>query len=265
MNNITDILVEIVKEDFGLKSQTDIADKLGIYQSQLTSYINKNSAKKRVVKSMIKNLVKAYQEKLKLSPTNTFEILDKIVESKTGLKKQTEKAAVLSINQPQLAVYISKNNAKHRVTKDSITSLVDYFENKLTENSIKPIFEYKRVAPRRHNKKYGLLLDPNNEDLLRDKLKGKYGLYVYYDSQARPLYIGKANKTELYSEMTNRLSRKAEYHLENLKAKKLENGEMTCYISAYEITPKDFIDNFEALLIRIFKNTLTNIKVENFG
>lgn len=117
---------------------------------------------------------------------------------------------------------------------------------------------------------------------LRDYLKRKKGIYIFYDSQGKPLYVGKAKKQNLWSEMNNAFNRDRETqkirfvsHPTNdvkfvpasikKRAIRLQHiwlHDMASYFSAYEVE-NNLIDNAEALLIRAFSNGLLNAKIEN--
>ena len=116
-----------------------------------------------------------------------------------------------------------------------------------------------------------------------DALGRAKGIYIFYDSRGRALYVGKAKRLMLYKEMLNAFNRELRTqkivcidHPERqqaflpgweklcrpLKTQKLLS-EMAAYFSAYAVHP-DMIDDVEALLVRGFPNDLLNIKMERF-
>lgn len=92
-----------------------------------------------------------------------------------------------------------------------------------------------------------------------------------------PIYIGKANKTELWSEV-NSAFRRMEIKIPIVRVNhplvgrrttnhklSLHNArisDVACYLSAYEVR-KDLIDVMEAVLIRSSANALVNTRMES--
>lgn len=120
---------------------------------------------------------------------------------------------------------------------------------------------------------------------LRNKLQASHGVYLFYDSRGRALYSGKADKTNLWSEMNSALNRarddvqqvKRVRHPKSRKAFGLSSettrqitpqtvklSDIAAYVSAYEVS-KRLIGTMESLLIRSFANDLLNVKMERFG
>lgn len=157
-----------------------------------------------------------------------------------------------------------------------------------------PIFEYQECCPRRAKAntigekrlEVAWKLFDNKEDetkvkdLLYDGGKPRIGVYAMYDSSGRLLYFGKAESPShgLYKEILQRL--KASVHrdvvltrngtLKHLgrglgkktKADAILVGDMTKYISAYEVTTPHAIANIEAFVLHLAANDLVNFKVE---
>lgn len=117
---------------------------------------------------------------------------------------------------------------------------------------------------------------------VKDELKQSSGIYVFYDSMARAIYVGKAEKQNLWSEVRNAFNRdrgqhQTIFHVEHplgrnvqdankyrrISSKPLKLYDLAYYFSAYRVTP-EFIPHMEAFLIRAFANNLMNGRIENF-
>ncbi len=114
---------------------------------------------------------------------------------------------------------------------------------------------------------------------LRTQLEHKHGVYVFYDSFLRPIYVGKAKDMDLWQESGRQFRRPinttdvANYNhpvtnqievARKMSSVKFYVCHVACYISAYEIQ-REMIDSVEALLIRTNWNGLTNKKIESFN
>ena len=109
--------------------------------------------------------------------------------------------------------------------------------------------------------------------------KTRTGIYIFYDSSSRAIYVGKtAGRTgSLWARMKSSFNHDQEsrqhYRIDhgkgdNVNARKLglkpvQLHELAKYFSAYKVDPK-FTHNIEALLIRAFADNLMNKKMENF-
>jgi hypothetical protein len=117
---------------------------------------------------------------------------------------------------------------------------------------------------------------------LKQRLKARHGVYLFYDSRGRAIYAGKADQLSLWAEMNNAFNRdrgqvqrikrvshperKQQYKgLEEVNRKISDHyvqlHEIASYISAYEV-PKPLIGKIEALLVRGFANDLLNMRME---
>jgi len=116
---------------------------------------------------------------------------------------------------------------------------------------------------------------------LQKELETYHGIYIFYDSSGRALYIGKTENRKLWQRINETYrSRIVQLRLvdhpnpeRNQKYKTLEEKdrqisnkrihlyELASYISAYKVA-KPLIHNTEALLIRSFANDLYNMKME---
>ena len=116
---------------------------------------------------------------------------------------------------------------------------------------------------------------------LRDVLSKAQGLYMLYDSQLDVIYAGKTLKAGIWKEMTlafNR-TRAGPFRIDHPttgtfspawetkrqpKKRPIHIYDTAHFFSAYEVK-QGLISNMEALVIRAFCNSLSNVKMEKFS
>ncbi|NHZ39917.1 helix-turn-helix domain-containing protein [Massilia aquatica] len=119
---------------------------------------------------------------------------------------------------------------------------------------------------------------------LRDALRESHGIYIFYDSRGRALYVGKAREQTIWKEMNLAYNRKRDIQkislvrhpernqefkpgyekLRQPKDTQLELFDLACYFSAYRVDD-GMIDDLEALMVRGFVNDLLNVRMETFA
>ena len=105
--------------------------------------------------------------------------------------------------------------------------------------------------------------------LIRTELKDAHGLYIFYNSQCRAIYIGKANRMSLWSELKSAFNRRRKTQSvrrtkhplrgetfvpaykkhRRIRSREVYLHEVAHYVSAYEVGDS-LINNLEALLMR---------------
>lgn len=112
----------------------------------------------------------------------------------------------------------------------------------------------------------------------------KSGLYIFYDSRGRALYVGQTKRQNIWKEMNLAFNRDRKDQIITLvrhpsrdvefrradeqdrqpraKSERLHN--LAAYFSAHEVIP-NMVDKLEALLIRTFLNDITNVKMQRIG
>lgn len=118
---------------------------------------------------------------------------------------------------------------------------------------------------------------------IRKHLEEAAGIYVLFDSLGCPIYVGKTERQNLWKEMTNAFNRERSNHQTFIVPHPTTGVSFTpawesprqpvkrtaflyntaYFFSAYEVSPA-LIPQLEALLVRIFCNTLSNKKMEKF-
>lgn len=263
-NNIVQLLSDLVEKAFEVKTQKEISNILGIHQAQLSNYLKNPIYTDKSVLSMIENFSKEYARRNSYTETNTTSILADLVTKEYAASSQSEISKYLGIQQTQLSYYQKNNQAGPKAIRGMIESYTNFKTEELVKKVINPVLEFKKIKPTKFSSKYILLPTEHNKDALKEVLEKKVGIYLFYNSQGKNIYIGKTEK-DLYIEITQQLGRVIKIYAESLKPTNVQQGDITSFISVYEIKPKALIKDLEALLIRAYANDNTNIKMENFN
>ncbi|HEX5339104.1 MAG TPA: hypothetical protein VFW53_11765, partial [Gallionella sp.] len=114
-------------------------------------------------------------------------------------------------------------------------------------------------------------------------LESAKGIYVFFDSIGNAIYVGKTERQNIWKEMTSAFNRERSNHQtfvvahpttgtsfspawESPKQPKKRVAYLyntASYFSAYEVVP-GLTPKLEALLVRVFCNSLSNKKMEKF-
>jgi len=204
-------------------------------------------------------------------------------------------AEVLGRSVPSISIWKKNNNISPMVAARAMRELakraeddteVEVLRKELRDrqvaHSISTLIEYAPISPyhKTGNKQAQIKATDGFGHLrIRATLEHKQGIYIYYSSLCRPIYVGKANITELWTECNNAFNRelkgdlcKVNHPTENQKKPKnlrlsrhaIKVYEVATYLSAYEVDDA-LVDKVEALMIRSFINELSNVKVENLA
>lgn len=150
--------------------------------------------------------------------------------------------------------------------KPAVKKLIDAVVNHSVRIIYKPVIE---LQPIKIDTNCNMLIGNSEEDSVQwqDKLNVQ-GIYLFYDSMGKAIYVGRTNKQTLWDEMSRALNRDREiqklYKSTNhgqIKNQPYYLYEVAHYVSAYAVH-KEAIKDIEALIIRAFPNNLTNVKME---
>jgi hypothetical protein len=210
-------------------------------------------------------------------------LTDKELASQLGIALPTMriwkrgKRNVLTNRQIANLVIAVRKNAEKDVLRRAIIPVVEFFQQlEATRSRGGARWEiFSAVAGDGHP--YPYLLG------LRDELEKHSGVYIFYDSSGRAIYVGKAASRNLWDELNNAFNRatgdvqsiyrvkhpKRNYQFKNntekvrqIQKRSVPIYELAKYLSAYAI-PKELISKFEALLVRAFANDLLNVRMEH--
>lgn len=210
-----------------------------------------------------------------------------VLKKKFEIKTDKDLAETIGIS---IATINNWKSNSAELTPHQIGNLIDKVRKKekedLITNVIQPLVEYYEVEHFDSRQGANWELIPSGDGRgkkIRACLENSKGIYIFYNSQCKAIYVGKAKKQSLWKEMTlafnrDRASQKvwlvqhpstgqsfepAYNKLRPLKKTKVFLSEIASYFSAYKVSI-DLIDNIEALLIRGFTNDLTNTRMEKF-
>ena len=166
----------------------------------------------------------------------------------------------------------SDKNTRDEIHREFIKTIVEYYPIEKVSSKGGTKFE---ISPPAFLKR--------EWDAIRDDLeKTRTGIYIFYDSSSRAIYVGKtAGRTSsLWARMKssfNAAQQKSRQHYRvdhgkgdkvntrKLRQKGVQLHQLAKYFSAYEVVDSQFTHNIEALLIRAFADNLMNKKMENFS
>lgn len=157
---------------------------------------------------------------------------------------------------------------------------------------IAPVVEFMKIERRKLRETYIVFSEkteksPSHKYLkgVRDKLDSTNGIYVFYDSRGRAIYVGKADKQTLWKELNSAFNRnrgglqtiKSVKHPESnieykpyaekeraIHERTVQLSDIASFFSAYSIDPRETISSLEALIVRALANDLLNKKMEKF-
>lgn len=262
--NITEILADLCRKNLNAQNNNQVAQILKVAPANFYNYLNNNNAGRRVITRMIERYVQAFIEKKGYSTNNSIREIDALLKEKYAIQTQQKRAEYLGLAAANLGNYIARNSYGRTVTKNALHSLSDGIERALLKGVINPIYEFKRIKPRKNGRSCVIYDEPEIQRSFQSQLHGKVGLYSFYDSSAKLLYIGKT-RTNLFTEITQQLARKHSIWLENFAERSIHHYETAQYLSAYEIKNPALIDDLETLAIRLSYNDGTNIRAGSFS
>jgi hypothetical protein len=220
-----------------------------------------------------------------MKPSELFDELKK----RNSLTSDSDMARLLGLTPPRISQMRSGNQS---LTTRQIASYIGR-AHKIGQKDafiqpIKPIVEMypiEAVLSRQESKWEPL---PTKKDNIRNRAIRKYleeskGIYVFFDSIRCAIYTGKTERQNIWKEMTDAFNRERSNH-QTFEVSHPSTGEAfssawekprqpqkrlaylyntAAFFSAYEIVG-GLIPKIEALIVRIFCNSLSNKKMEKF-
>ncbi|WP_299733620.1 helix-turn-helix domain-containing protein [uncultured Endozoicomonas sp.] len=271
---------EKLNEIFKVKTDTEMARMLGVSQPTISNWKSKGFDEKiitKIIDGVIKVKSGVNKADFKNMLQGVFNVSDDSELSKSSgiVKKVLKKWNGNDGNLDAAEIASVFYDAKENLVKDSII------------NSIQPVAEFIKINPGSSVKKKGwnvFVPEGRNEyEDLRDKLLKSKGIYFFYNSEGKIIYVGKTSENNLWSEINQRYNGERESHkmyssdqeiginllfdsIDNpikIVNKKIKLREVAAYFSAYELN-QHLIHNLEAMLTRALPNNLINIKAEKF-
>jgi hypothetical protein len=215
------------------------------------------------------------------------------LKEKFGVSTDSQLAALLGITPSSVQTWKNRQEVTARQFADLVYSASKKGALRFETVIIRPLVEFFPVevcASRQGTKKeiFGTRNSSGEENRhrsgLRQELEQKHGIYIFFDSQGKAIYVGKAGRN-LWKEMNMAFNRDRgwlqrikrinhpdpgrEYQTSEEKARQIRPfiiplHEIALYFSAYEVADP-LIDDMEALLVRSFANDLLNQRMEKFA
>ena len=222
-----------------------------------------------------------------MKATDLIEALAK----KLGTSSQTELASVLGVSVGTLANW---KNRDEDLSPSQVASALAKSQSAAVHRAqletIQPVVEFYRIEKCLTKREASWQVFDGGPDAiwyaqgLKAELEASYGIYIFYDSRGKALYVGKAREQTLWKEMNLAFNRKREVQtialvnhpernqvfkpgyekLRQPKDMQVELFDLACYFSAYHVDD-GMINDLEALMVRGFANDLLNVKMETFA
>lgn len=167
-----------------------------------------------------------------------------------------------------------------------VATLIRKAREHFAQNAIKPIIEFYPItkSATTHGAQSEIIDASKNSkrgQKIRELLRKKHGIYLFYNSQGKLLYIGKAEKTHLWQEIKNAYNRtRADQKIysvnhpttgssfepafkapRQIKKISFKLHDLAAYFSAYEVEDA-LVHHLEAAIIRMVPNDNLNAKIE---
>lgn len=277
-------LITALKRKLGVKTDNELAGRLGASIGTLRGWLAHGVTEERLARAIVSAMNASRAEAGRAIAAGTINSLYE----KFSVSASNQLAAKLGMSAATLGNWTSHGvtgrkladgilKAQKRAVAlahtDAITPIVEYFQlaaDRRTRDGRAKLFSVGRTASKMHHG-------------LKNQLDSAHGIYIFYDSRGRALYVGKAQRLTLWKEMNNAFNRDRETQ-KVYRVSHPSNGEfktsdeltrqvrltslhlchMAEYFSAYRVDD-GLINELEALLVRSFANDLLNIKMEKFG
>jgi hypothetical protein len=233
-----------------------------------------------------------------MSASETIRLISEKIQQQLGINDVSDQLISDFLGVGLQSIRKWKRNNRTSLTPRQVTNLIvavqKATERKFVAKSINTIVEFFQIdatdsARSARQEIFSTKLDNGNQHLylagLRNELQNHYGVYVFYDSRGRAIYVGKAVEQKLWGEIKSAFNRDrneiqsiyrvkhperniafktSEEKYRQIKKHKVKIYEIAAYLSAYS-APIELIPKVEALMVRAFANDLLNIKMEKLA
>lgn len=269
---IKSLFIEILKEK-QIESSSEKARYLGISEIKFKEYFVEDPEKDltptiatRVLNSIMEKSKKENDDKIQLD-----------------IKEQVAQGFIDAFKKVLGKEYLQKLNFDEDTKSELLTAKFESFKKycykiiiefdafqkkekkSMISNMVKNIYSFEKIFPERVEKTVWRIYkraDKTEDPGIKEKLSNRKGIYLLYDSSARLIYVGKTEKQDLYDEICQRLRTKEVPLLLGTKKENKLLGDMSSFLTAYEIEEVSFIPVLEHILIGLDPNTNSNIKME---
>lgn len=272
-------IIDVLKKRFGVTTSSQLSKILRLSAPRISQIDGADMVNDRALISIFKSALDAERSRTSIDLAETsFAALEKEVSGKPLHE-------FLGVTYHTLRNW-RKQGLTYRTLRSLVMSAYEAGKQDAREDLLSPICEFVRIDP-------GESLSAASPQILCRKTASTYfsglvetlaaakGIYVFYDSSGRAIYVGKTEKGNLWAEINNAFMRERKtqemYRVEHptvntswntgihskrrLSKSKVKLHDMAFYFSAYEVVPEQ-ISQVEALLIRAFPNDVLNVKME---
>lgn len=203
-----------------------------------------------------------------------------ILRSELSAKNDSELARLLGVTPPSISTLKKTTNIGNRQVANFIKRIIEHKSENILENAIETVVEYfpiESILGRSEKRWY--FFDSDKNETLYNVLKKNIGLYSFYNSEGKIIYLGQTKKN-LFDEMLQTYNREITNYsmfavehprekyrpdpdgkLKKLKKIRIKLADTAAFFSCY-IVDKNLVSPLEALLIRISANNLINSRME---
>ena len=168
----------------------------------------------------------------------------------------------LGVNADQISKWRAKD-----LTPTTAKNILKRLDTRFVRNSFQSICEFSRLVPLKEGKPNTIRNRLKSEQLV-EELRKFQGIYTFYDSSGRLIYVGKTEKNTLLAEMGQQFTKR------KVRIRKTDsNGqfrhemislrEFVEYCSVYAVHPAVIAD-FEALIARVAPNDIANDQIPKY-
>jgi phage-related protein len=180
-------------------------------------------------------------------------------------ENKNQLANKLNVSAPKIQSWESAKT----LSKTVIKNVIDAVRSQAVKSAIDPIVEFHKLN-HYHGNQIDNLRKKIDDPEICERLKNSRGIYSFYDSNGKIVYVGKTEKNNLLSEMEQAFKLKRPNYQRKLANKdgkfsvhRLGINDTAEFLSAYEVH-QSVIGNVEAFLTRMVPNDVVNKKTESF-
>jgi len=279
-------LISALKRKLEVKSTQDLGKLLGLSQANFRDWESTGLTEEKLARAIIKTMRFSEQsERIKIAREAITSLRGKFDVGTNGRFSRELGISTGTVN----------NWLKYGITgrklSDGLLKARQRAVKSAHECAILPVVEYFQLSAHRRSVNGTAELFPTRGPAttralqgLKNALEESHGIYIFYDSRGRGLYVGKAQRQSLWKEMNLAFNRDRDTTQRVYRVQHPERGEfktsdeyarqvrltrrhlshLATYFSAYKVDDA-LINELEALLVRSFANDLLNIKMERFG
>lgn len=277
-------LVRALKRKLGVKTDNELSVRLGTSVATIRDWLVNGVTEERLARTFVSAMNASHAAERKKIASDAIDSL----REKSTVTATNHLASKLGISAGTVGNWLNQGMTGRKLA-DGLLKAQKTAVLSAHSQAIAPIAEYYPLAPDRKTHDGKAKLFPAGRGAskiyqgLKEELDSAHGIYIFYDSRGRALYVGKAQRLTLWQEMNAAYNRDREtqkvFRVLHPKTGEFKTSaeqkrqvqltwrhlcHMAEYFSAYRVDD-GLINELEALLVRSFANDVLNIKMERFG